>query len=261
MFNIKALILLLLSAGFGGGASFYAKNWLQSQQGDIEVTANSTQVVVAAREIPHGQIIEESHLREVAWPADAVPDGIFTTKEELVGKLVNQSALPGDLMLRARVVDKLEGSRLSALIAPNKRAITVRVDDVNGVAGFLLPGNRVDILATVLVDRRAKTRTLLQDIKVLAIDQKASPDKDEPVVVRAVTLEANLEESALISAATAEGQIQLVLRNPEDNTISVEEVPEPKPVVVKTTKSKPQSTSRDITIIRGTSIDRTKVKL
>ena len=258
MFNIKALILLLLSAGFGGGASFYAKNWLQSQQGGpVEETQNTTQVIVAAREIPHGQVIEESHLRKVAWPSDAVPAGVFESKEDLLGMMVNQSALAGDLILQARVVEKLEGSRLSALIAPNKRAITVRVNDVNGVAGFLLPGNSVDILATRLVKSRALTRTLLQDIKVLAIDQKASPDKDDPVVVRAVTLEADLEQAAKLTTATSEGKIQLVLRNPEDRTFQLEEAPVP----VVAAKPAPRSNSRNITIIRGTSIDRTKIKL
>lgn len=258
MFNVKALVLLLLSAGFGGGASFYAKNWLQSQQGTVEETDNTTQVIVAAREIPYGQLIEESHLRAVAWPTEAVPDGTFESKDALLGMMVNQTALSGDLILEARVVEKLEGSRLSALIAPHKRAITVRVNDVNGVAGFLLPGNRVDVLATRMVDRRALTKTLLQDIKVLAIDQKASPDKDDPVVVRAVTLEADLEQAGKLTAATVEGKIQLVLRNPEDRTFQLEEAPAP---VVVAKPSAPRTNSRDITIIRGTSIDRTKIKL
>ena len=160
-------------------------------------------------------------------------------------------------MLNARVVDKLAGSRLSALIAPNKRAITVRVNDVNGVAGFLLPGNRVDVLATRVRDRRASTRTLLQDIKVLAIDQKASQDKDEPVVVRAVTLEADLDEASKLTAATAEGKIQLVLRNPDDRAVIVEDIPVKAPVKRVT----PRDTSSDITIIRGTSVNRSKVKL
>lgn len=262
MFNIKALLLLLVSLGFGGGASVYAKNWLEAQQGVVAETevANMTEVVIAAREIPYGQVIEKTHLRTVGWPADAVPEGVYTDKEELIGKIVNQAALPGDLMLQARITDKLEGSRLSALIAPNKRAITVRVDDVNGVAGFLLPGNRVDVLATRLVDRRAKTQTLLQDIKVLAIDQKATRDEDDPVVVRAVTLEADLEEATKLTGATAEGTIQLVLRNPDDRSFQIEKTPAP---VVKTTsiRRKPVETSREVTIIRGTSIDRTKVKL
>lgn len=258
MFNAKALFLLLLSIGVGTGAAFYAKNWLQAQQGNVAQSAdNTTDVLVAAREIPYGQVIEESHLRVVAWPKEALPEGIYTAKEDVVGKIINQTALAGDLMLQARVVEKLEGSRLSALIAPNKRAITVRVDDVNGVAGFLLPGNRVDVLATRLVDRRATTKTLLQDIKVLAIDQKASPDKDDPVVVRAVTLEADLEQAEKLTGATAEGKIQLVLRNPDDRAVVREEVP----VARETTRVAPRDTRQDITIIRGTSVNQSKVRL
>ena len=155
----------------------------------------------------------------------------------------------------ARVVEKLEGSRLSALIAPNKRAITVRVNDVAGVAGFLLPGNRVDILATRrIANGRAKTDTLLQNIKVLAVDQRADRDKNEPVVVRAVTLEADLEEASKLAGATQEGTIQLVLRNPEDNATIIESAPVAKAPVKRDTR-------RPITIIRGTSVNESKVKL
>lgn len=262
MFNAKALLLLVLSVGMGGGAAMYAKNWLDGQQGVTTVEVqNTVDVLVAAREIPYGQVIEESHLRLVAWPADAAPAEVFNKKEDVIGKLVNQTALSGDLILQARVVDRLEGSRLSALIAPNKRAITVRVDDVNGVAGFLLPGNRVDVLATRMNKQRATTHTLLQDIKVLAVDQKASPDKDEPIVVRAVTLEASLEEAEKLSGATSEGKIQLVLRNPEDRAVIVDEIPVKKPAARSVRRVVPRDTSRDITIIRGTAVNKTKVKL
>ncbi len=258
MFNIKALILLVLAVVIGGGAAVFAQRWLAQQQGTSIVEGTDTvNVIVAAREIPYGQPIEEMHLRAVSWPADAIPEDSFSTKEELLGKLVTQKTLPGEPLLGARVVVKLEGSRLSALIAPNKRAITVRVNDVAGVAGFLLPGNRVDIIATRLVDRRAKTSTLLQNIKVLAIDQKASPDKDDPVVVRAVTLEADLEEASKLVGATEEGTIQLILRNPEDNATVMDDIP----VVVARVVPKRRKTTREITIIRGTTADQSKVAL
>ena len=257
MFNAKALLLLLLSIAIGGGAAVFAQRWLQEQQGDTVAEDNTVEVIVAAREIPYAQPIEELHLRTVKWPADAVPEGIYHDKAELIGKIAAQKVLPGDLLVAGRVVEKLEGSRLSALIAPHKRAITVRVNDVAGVAGFLLPGNRVDVLATRMDrDRRAATRTLLQNIKVLAIDQKANPDKDDPIVVRAVTLEADIDEASQLAAATEEGSIQLVLRNPDDLAIRVEE--EPKKVI---TRQAPRDTSQDITIIRGTSVQNSKVKL
>ena len=258
MFNAKALLLLVLSIAIGGGAAVFAQRWLQEQQGQQTVAEKDTvEVVVAAREIPYAQPIEELHLRTVEWPVDAVPEGVYHDKAELVGKIAAQKVLPGDLLVAGRVVEKLEGSRLSALIAPHKRAITVRVNDVAGVAGFLLPGNRVDVLATRMdTNRRASTRTLLQNIKVLAIDQKANPDKDDPIVVRAVTLEADIDEASQLAAATEEGSIQLVLRNPDDIAIRVEEAPN-KPVV----RRAPRDTSEDITIIRGTSVQNSKVKL
>lgn len=257
MFNGKALFLLVLALAAGVGAARYAHTWLQTQTGGTIVEAVETvDVVIAAREIPFGIIIEDSHLRTATWPKENVPVDTFRTKDELIGKLLNQSAVPGEPLMGARVVDKLEGSRLSALIAPNKRAITVRVNDVAGVAGFLLPGNRVDILATRLANGRATTDTLLQNIKVLAVDQKADRDKNEPVVVRAVTLEADLEEASKLAGATQEGTIQLVLRNPEDNATIIEAAPVAKaPAPVK------RDTRRPITIIRGTSVNESKVKL
>ena len=102
-------------------------------------------------------------------------------------------------------------------IEPTKRAVSVRVNDVIGVGGFLLPGNRVDVLATRMTDeRRAVTQTLLQNLKVLAVDQTASPEKDKPAVVRAVTLEMEPVEAELLVGATEEGTVQLALRNPDD---------------------------------------------
>lgn len=257
MFNGKALLLLVLALVAGGGAARYAHNWLQTQTGGATAEVTETvDVIVAAREIPFGIVIEESHLRATAWPKDSVPPETFTTKEDVVGKMLNQSAMTGEPLLTARVVEKLEGSRLSALIAPNMRAITVRVNDVAGVAGFLLPGNRVDILSTRMVTGRAKTETLLQNIKVLAIDQKADRDKDEPVVVRAVTLEANLEQASKLTAATQEGSIQLILRNPEDDAMTIEPTP-----IATAPKARPLDTRKEITIIRGTSVNQSKVKL
>ena len=256
MFNAKAILLLLLSIAIGGGAAVFAQRWLQEQQGETVAESDTVEVIVAAREIPYAQVIEDLHLRTVDWPRDAVPEGVYHEKDELVGKIAAQKVLPGDLLVAGRVVEKLEGSRLSSLIAPNKRAITVRVNDVAGVAGFLLPGNRVDILATRMDNRRASTRTLLQNIKVLAIDQKANPDKDDPIVVRAVTLEADIDEASQLAAATEEGTIQLVLRNPDDLAIRLEEAPEQ-----KVTRRAPRDTSRDVTIIRGTSVQNSKVKL
>lgn len=108
-----------------------------------------------------------------------------------MGKIATFSMLRGDILRGARLAEHLGGSTLASLIEPTKRAISVRVDDVVGVGGFLLPGNRVDVLATRQTGNTgdAESKTILEDLRVLAVDQTASTDKTQPVVVRAVTLE------------------------------------------------------------------------
>lgn len=223
MLNIKAGVMFLLALLLGTGAAMMAYSWIQQQSpSEDTVDANTVLVYVAAREIPYGKAIDKSHLKTVEWPIEHAPKGAILASEDLIGKIVNQEILPDELLMSARVTDKLPGSRLSSIVKPTMRAITVRVNDVAGVAGFLLPGNRVDVLATRMEDRRAVTSTLLQNIRVLAVDQKASSAKDEPIVVRAVTLEAHLEQAALLASATEEGNIQLVLRNPEDQSTALD---------------------------------------
>ena len=263
MINRQSIVLFILASIFGLGATMYANRWVQNQLGNsdtVKAEADLVSVVVAAREIPYGKVIEEMHLRNVEWPKDLIPAESFHDVSQVIGKIANQKILEGEPVFAPRVVEKLDGSTLSAMIGPNKRAITVRVNDVIGVAGFLLPGNRVDVLATRLDKGRAYTKTALQNLKVLAVDQTATPDKDQPVVVRAVTLEAGLSESVELVKATEEGTVQLVLRNPAD----AEEPPSSKkPVIAKqsTAPKRLTSSSSSITVIRGVDVKKTQVRL
>jgi pilus assembly protein CpaB len=145
------------------------------------------------------------------------------------------------------------------------RAVTVRVDDVVGVAGFLLPGNRVDVVASRLDQRTrlATTETILTNLKVLAVDQTASTDKNEPVIVRAVTLEMKPDQSEAIVKAKEEGTIQLTLRNPNDSSVPVAKAaePAPAPVVVSRPAAPSGPPHALVTVIRGTVVDTTKAKL
>lgn len=253
MFNGKALFMLTIAIIFGGGAAIFANNWLQQQAGNTVVTAETTPILVAARDIQFGQSVEETHVKVVHWPTENLPENVITDMELVIGKVANQKIVPGEPLLEGRIVEKLAGSKLSALIAPDKRAITVRVNDVAGVAGFLLPGNRVDVLGTRMVNKRAVTKPVLQNVKVLAIDQRSGRDKDEPVVVRAVTLEADLDESMILVRATSEGTVQLVLRNPEDLATRIAKKPIAK--VAQVRKKAPT-----VKIIRGTSVNNSTVR-
>jgi len=256
LFKLRTLVLLFLALSSGLGAAVFANNWMSDQIGKTaEATDSSISILVAAREVPFGKPLESIDIKFVDWPKASLPEGHFIAEEDVIDKLANRKILVGEPLLPDRVVENLSGSALSAMIAPTKRAITVRVNDVAGVAGFLLPGNRVDVLGTKSSNKSTTTRTILQNIKVLAIDQKSNPDKDEPVVVRAVTLEADLDESIKLVNATQEGTVQLVLRNPEDDLKLVLNADKPAPK-----KSTPRRAAPTVTIIRGTSVNKASLR-
>jgi pilus assembly protein CpaB len=215
--NRRFIIMLSIALLLSFLAAYVAKSWIQGQTPDKGVS-----VVVAAIEIPFGVKIEESQVKLIAWPGNsAPPQGAFTSKEQVVNKVAMNKFYPDEVITEKRISEYMGGSTLSALISKEYRAISVRVDDVVGVAGFILPGNKIDILATKM-DRmtdKAATRTLLQNIKVLAVDQEASQEKEKPAIVRAVTLELKPDQAEIMVQAMQEGTIQLTLRNPLDSVV------------------------------------------
>lgn len=256
----KTLLPLLVAVLLGLGAAVFAKNWMKSRIEAVEAEKRQgVQVVVAAVDIAFGQRISADNVKTVGWPRDSIPDGVFNDPAEVVGKIANQKVVAGEAILKSRAVGQAGGSSLAALIEPTKRAVTVRVNDVIGVAGFLLPGNRVDVLATREMERnRAQTRTLLQNVKVLAVDQTAAPEKDKPVVVRAVTLEVDPKQAELLVQATEEGSVQMALRNPDEAapvlTAAVEEAaPKPRVIVIRQPAAAP-SPQPGVTVIRQTQV-------
>jgi pilus assembly protein CpaB len=255
--NHRVFYLFLIALGLGTAAAWLANDWiLQRSVVTAEAGTDTVPVVVAALEIPFGGKIEAAHLRAVSMPRSILPSGTFSSLDEVEGKIAKQGMLAGEMVLSGRVVDHLGGSTLAAVINPEMRAVTVRVNDVAGVAGFLLPGNRVDVLATRKQDRRAVTETLLQDINVLAVDQTATTDNSGPVIVRAVTLEVSPDQAEDLVKAKEEGTIQLTLRNPVDDTLVMEEI---LPAVEKKVSNVHQASS--VTVIRGTQVEQAKVRL
>lgn len=230
--NKRFVIMLSIALLLSLLAAWAAKSWIQGQTPDKGVS-----VVAAAIEIPFGVKIEEAQVKLIAWPGNsAPPQGAYTSKDQVVNKVAMNKFYPDEIITEKRISEYMGGSTLSALIAKEYRAISVRVDDVVGVAGFILPGNKIDILSTKK-DRtanKATTRTLLQNIKVLAVDQEASQEKEKPAIVRAVTLELKPDQAEVMVQAMQEGTIQLTLRNPldsvvEDAAVEVATV-QPKPV-------------------------------
>jgi len=263
MFKRRGFLLIVLSLLFAFGAAWVARGWLQARLA-VGHTNDDMQVVAAATEIPFGIKVESRHLRVLTLPRGTSLGDYFAKPEDVVGLVALQKVLPGEILLKEQFATSAEGSTLAAVLKPNMRAIAVRVDDVVGVAGFLLPGNHVDVVESRLVDQRAVTTTVLHNINVLAVDQTASQDKDAPVVVRAVTLEVSPPQAETLVKARTEGQIQLTLRSPmaaaDDDTPPPPPpapAPAPKKVVRKVrfvVRPVPQDA---ITIIRGINVQQT----
>ena len=254
----RGLVLVVLSLLLGGLSAWGANNWVKARLSGDGADTNSESVVVAAMDIPYGTKVEGRHISVVSMPIGTAPKSAFHDTAIAEGKVATIDITRGEILLGERFADHDGGSTLAALVGQNMRAVTVRVDDVVGVAGFLLPGNRVDVVAARLDQRTriATTETILTNLKVLAVDQTASTDKNEPVIVRAVTLEMKPEQSEVLVKAKEEGTIQLTLRNPNDRSLPVAKIPEaPKPVEVSRAPAPvgppPEST---VTVIRGTQV-------
>ena len=267
MFKRRGLILIVLSLVMGTAAAYTANKWVTSQVLEDE-DEKGTHVVAAAMAIPYGTKVEGRHLKYVEIPSDAAPTGFFTAIEDVEGMVSTTPITRGEILISERFAAHESGSTLAALVGENMRALTVRVNDVIGVAGFLLPGNRVDVLSSRRDgNRRAVTETILQNIKVLAVDQTATTEQNEPVIVRAVTLEMTPNQTEVLVKARTEGEIQLTLRNPLEVVAAADPEPEPEPEVKPQPKpvvSKPRprrvNRSETVTIIRGTKVDTKKTK-
>jgi pilus assembly protein CpaB len=261
----RAFVMISLSLVMGIMAAWMAGNWIQNAITKPEVEMAS--VVAADLAIPFGTKVEKRHLKMLQMPAEYVPSGSFGSMEEVLERVTVQPIVSGEILMQARFVDYDDGSTLAAVVSKKMRAVTVRVDDVIGVAGFLLPGNRVDVLAARQeANRRASAETILRDVKVLAVDQTAATEKNEPVIVRAVTLEVKPEQAEVLFKAREEGSILLTLRNPlDDEPLVTEEEPEAVedeasgPAAPAPRRVAPPPTPKfNVTIIRGTNVSEAK---
>ncbi|WP_299792541.1 Flp pilus assembly protein CpaB [uncultured Shewanella sp.] len=215
--NNKTILFVLLSLIFGVAAVFLAQSWLKTNTEATNPQA-STSVITMATLVPLGTILERKHLKQTPMPNAVIPETAIKTFEEAEGMVVKQNLYAGEVLRSERLTKKGEGSTLASLISPQMRAVTIRVNDVVGVAGFLLPGNRVDVLNLYKKQGRLQTDVVLANVKILAIDQRSSNDENKPKLVRAVTLELDLEQAEILMIAKGRGSLQLALRNPNDST-------------------------------------------
>ncbi|NIA00044.1 Flp pilus assembly protein CpaB [Massilia sp. CCM 8734] len=217
MKNLKALGLIAFALLIGLVAAVYAAGWVSRQGG---VTVNK--VVVAAVDIDPGSKINAEMLSQLDWPAGATPPAAFKSAAELQDRIARVSILRGEPLLDGKLAPLGTKGGLSAVIAEGKRAMTVRVNDVVGVAGFALPGNYVDVMVNAQQEKSGAeegkqiSKTVLERVLVLAVAQEAGRDDTKPKVVSAVTLELTLDDAEKLDLARSVGTLSLVLRNQVD---------------------------------------------
>jgi pilus assembly protein CpaB len=218
----KTLIMIGIAIVFGFAGVLIAQKWLDRESSRLREAqvapkpVSTAKIVVVASPLRFGTELSPQHLREIAWPEGAVPKGAFgSIKEVLDGqKRVALMAMEeNEPLLKAKITGPGQRASLAALIDPGMKALTVRVNDVNGVAGFVLPGERVDILLTRNLDKDDSwSDVLLQNVKVLAADQSADERSEKPSVVKAVTLEVSTAQAQKLTLATTVGSLSLALR-------------------------------------------------
>ena len=212
----RPLIVLALSGLAGLVAVGLVIRWLQAQ------TEGASLMVVAARDVPLGTPLEASMLRTMAWPGGSLPDGAVAEPAGLIGRVTRTSLARHEPVLQAKLAAPGARGGLSAAIEPGKRAMTVKVNEVVGVAGFALPGSLVDVMVHTSTDdsqqrsSAAVSKIVLERILVLAVAQEAGRDATAPKVVNAVTLEVSPEQAEKLDLARSVGSLSLVLRNPVD---------------------------------------------
>ena len=192
---------------------------MPGEQIKITVEVEKVSVVVAADTISRGQVVEEDSIKVVEWPADSVPEGAFVSLEHALGKLARAEIFADDVLTQAKFLDTKAPSVLSMLIPSGRRAISVKVNEVTGISGFVAPGSHVDVLLTVPAEDEtpARTRVILQDTEVLAIAQSIENRDSRPVVVNTVTLNVTPRQAEVVTLATNEGSLHLVMRNDRDD--------------------------------------------
>ena len=268
----RALIILGIAILLGGLTVVLMNKYLQTQvthQAQVE-TIKTTPVVVATVDLSTGLRLDNTMLRTVEWPEDSVPAGSFSSVTTLLGEqppVALTDIRRGEPVLKHRLSPHGARGGLPARIPEDMRAITIPVNEIRGVAGFVLPGDYVDVLHTTTLgrrDNRPVTRVILQNIRVLGINQNSSTDEGQPFVGRAATLLVPPHDGQRIALALTTGEVGLMLRNEFDASIVESPVVtfedllavDPRPVVVtQRVRRAPQ-----VEVIRGLQVTEEEVR-
>jgi pilus assembly protein CpaB len=267
--RITSLLTLIAGLGVAGGSAYLARDLLEAKyaQGEVKQCTNElVRVVVATQDIAFGKVIDAAKLETIDWPASAVPPGGFTQLSNLLPasgtepRRAKMAIAKGELILASKVSNFGEKVTIVQSLGPDSRAISIKVTADTGVGGFVTPGDKVDVILTHGKAEELKTVTIIQNVRVIGVDQEANAEKEKPGVAKTVTLEVTAEDSQKLALAQKAGTLSLVLRTIENEDESILEaislrdvLREPEPVAGVAPE---EVTVRSVVVRRG--IDETE---
>ncbi|MFN5996240.1 MAG: Flp pilus assembly protein CpaB [Paracoccaceae bacterium] len=267
--RIMSLLTLVAGLGVAGGSAYLARDLLEAKysQGEVKQCTNElVRVVVATQDIAFGKVIDAAKLETIDWPASAVPPGGFTQLSTLLPasgtepRRAKMAIAKGELILASKVSNFGEKVTVVQSLGPDSRAISIKVTADTGVGGFVTPGDKVDVILTHGKAAELKTVTIIQNVRVIGVDQEANAEKEKPGVAKTVTLEVSAEDSQKLALAQKAGTLSLVLRTIENEDESILEaislrdvLREPEPVAGVAPE---EVTVRSVVVRRG--IDETE---
>ena len=225
----SSFVMIGFAVLFGLLAVFLAQVWLNNQADERlksidaqrKAAPPSRSIVVAGKPLRFGDELSSAALREMPWPDNALPAGAFGKIADLTSskRVVLMPIDTNEAVLASKITGPGQRATLSAMLGDGMKAVTIRVNDVEGVAGFVLPGDRVDILLTRTGEKNnAVNDVVIQDVRVLAVDQLADQRADKPSVVKAVTIEVDPTEGQKVALAATVGTLSLLLRKAGEAT-------------------------------------------
>lgn len=230
--NLRNIGLLVVAVLVAGMAAFMTRAWLINQRDSMRPVpvaaapqAPATMVLVAKAHLKPGSFVQQAHVDWVAWPKDGVVKGFMVKSdkvkiEDLIGSVARTTINPGEPIIEAKFVKPGDRGFMAAVLTPGNRAATVPINATSGQAGFVFPGDRVDLILTSKFGdggeggegKRNYAATILQDLRVLAIDQKTENAKGEHSLGRTATLEVNPRQAELVQLGMQMGNLSLSLR-------------------------------------------------
>jgi pilus assembly protein CpaB len=224
--RMRAIAFLVFALVAGGIAVFLVKGYMdRARAAAARPAIDIVTVVVTTMDLPIATTLAPEHVVLVHWPANHLPEGVFYDTKDVLGHSISESMFAGEPVFQLRLIDPENGRGLAALLPPGKRAMAIKVNQVVGVAGFVNPGDFVDVLVTVSPDEETSkalgremkiprlSKIILQNMKVLAVGQHLATDGRKPVPVPVVTLEVDVQQAERLALATQYGKIQLTMRS------------------------------------------------